>query len=968
MALIQAVKQGHVRGIKLLISNGDTLSLSSNVLGTTALIEACKFENKEIAKQMIKVLLKNGANVNDRDYLGRNAMHWACMAGNNTELLNALLSCQTPHIRANLNMTDYEGNSLLHYAVKTGKCSFIRHICKLYQRYGASDWARNKDGYLAADLALSLGHKHCAVMVRNVTEFDELSDDGEGDKAGTGGNGEKVPIVKQLKTEPAVPVPEKGDKQKFLELPLIETGKLARTGMANNRHRKKKKSSTSSQPDYKPGQPSEKSLAPLSYNQRKISEEILGKITYRNLLADMSLLQSVEYSSSYRQGVDESVRLKKLERVARNAVSLPALSTTTKTKTSESRTNHNKNKSKKQTQKEVPHFRPRKAKFKAPSDGNGPPKRKPQSISSSEISQTRHLNGSATIYCSSGNSSVAKPSEVEWKHNGIVVVVSDSARISKTSENNLLIKSLDYSDAGNYSCVNGNMTLGITTLIIEGKPSLTQTFAPHTILEGSKVNITCTANSIPAASISWEKNGEPLSEAASQVSILTSVNSDVVQSRVEILSASYLQNGTFKCIASNKHGMIMHQASMQVYVGAYISKPPMSKHFARKGTNLTLTCSAFGNPIPTVLWDNKFVNMSDTSHFRIQKRISGFITTSNLEIRNIQDSVGGNYTCLAANQFVHHTHRAVSQVFIQGYEKCLKLKVKHVAQTKASVEWDLSCTKQWPSSWVYVDVIVYKDGAAASVDTFERSPANRTATVLGLRPFREYRVKVRTIAKDAATGWQSDAVKFVTAQAAPSVPRSLNAVGKSLTSIEVRWKAPVELNGIVQQYEIKCRHSQQFGFANDFNMTIDAVAQPMRSIVIENLKMNTVYNVSVRERTGPGLWSIVVSTTTTTKEGALAPRNVLVSIISNSSVAVNWSSLAKEDVNGNLIGYLVVVSDNQGVVVFNRTVLSTQSQIKINMLQPSTYYNMKVSGLTKAGPGEQATVQFSTAKGEFIFP
>ncbi len=345
MALIQAVKQGHIRGIKLLISNGDTLSLSSNVLGTTALIEACKFDDKETAKKMVKVLLKSGACVNDRDYLGRHAMHWACMEGN-AELMNALLSFHRPNEQINLTMTDFEGNSILHYAVKTAKCSFIRHVCKLYERYGVTDWGRNKDGYLAADLALNLGHKHCAVMVRNVTDSDELSYSDRSDG--------RTPIEEKSSER----MRENTEKRTFLELPLIETGKLSIT--SKGKHKTKDDS-----PERRLQKTTETNLVPISYNQRKISEEIIGKITYRNLLADMHLIQSMEYSSSYRPGVDESVRLKRMELAAKH-VSLPVVS-----KVSDTQSNK---KIKKRTQKDVPHFRPRKKKSKA--DGNNVKKKR----------------------------------------------------------------------------------------------------------------------------------------------------------------------------------------------------------------------------------------------------------------------------------------------------------------------------------------------------------------------------------------------------------------------------------------------------------------------------------------------------------------------------------------------------------------------------------------------------------------
>ncbi len=98
-----------------------------------------------------------------------------------------------------------------------------------------------------------------------------------------------------------------------------------------------------------------------------------------------------------------------------------------------------------------------------------------------------------------------------------------------------------------------------------GQPSFAQIFGPQTILEGAKLNISCAARSVPKASLSWEMNGKPLSGDPGQIAISTSTMGNTVQSTVEILSASYLQNGTYQCLASNGLGITKHQASIQVY-------------------------------------------------------------------------------------------------------------------------------------------------------------------------------------------------------------------------------------------------------------------------------------------------------------------------------------------------------------------------------------------------------------------
>ena len=284
MALLQAVKEGYLKGIKQLINNGGLMGLNTDDMGTTPLIEACKFNDKEVAKRMIKVLLKHGANVNYRDKEGRNALHWISMTGDK-HLINLVVDSQTP---IDYSSTDRQGNSILFYAVQTGKCSFVRHICKLYKLNSAWDRGKNKNGMSAADLALQLGHKKCADRCKEVI---------------LGGNRELRPVSRNGKPTYLNELNEQVILPPIYNQPVEEVYK---PGQVVPKVSKKAKDNNKVNLDVA-------SFHPQVRSESAQSEEIIGMIDYKIVLSDLNWMQAIDSTSSYRTGVDEKARLEKIK-------------------------------------------------------------------------------------------------------------------------------------------------------------------------------------------------------------------------------------------------------------------------------------------------------------------------------------------------------------------------------------------------------------------------------------------------------------------------------------------------------------------------------------------------------------------------------------------------------------------------------------------------------------------------------
>ena len=103
---------------------------------------------------------------------------------------------------------------------------------------------------------------------------------------------------------------------------------------------------------------------------------------------------------------------------------------------------------------------------------------------------------------------------------------------------------------------------------------------------------------------------------------------------------------------------------------------------------------------------------------------------------------------------------------------------------------------------------------------------------------------------------------------APSPPRNIHHAQLDATTLEITWDPPKYPNGIIREYELLYGYYEKDSVVQVENKkSIDAISLPARRFVFKQLSFNTNYNISVRERTGTGLWSGRLRISVTTKEG-----------------------------------------------------------------------------------------------------
>ena len=123
--------------------------------------------------------------------------------------------------------------------------------------------------------------------------------------------------------------------------------------------------------------------------------------------------------------------------------------------------------------------------------------------------------------------------------------------------------------------------------IFLGKPQFTDIFLPATPKNGTILSLDCAAKGRPLPSITWFENTIQLKNQSNAIQITSQATGDVLTSNLNILSVSYWNNGSFSCIAANKHGSVEHSAPVQVHGMFYSTNQGLYNSLGLFGMSIT---------------------------------------------------------------------------------------------------------------------------------------------------------------------------------------------------------------------------------------------------------------------------------------------------------------------------------------------------------------------------------------------
>lgn len=151
--LVEAVTQGRLLQIRLLLDAGVNVNCKDLNGGQTALIRAMFLDDIKLRRRIAKVLLNYGAKVKLFDDLGRSALSWACMLGRE-DMVTLFFSL--PKVDLALENVDINGNTNLMLACMSGNVNIVETLSRAFRTNRLDVNKVNNQG----ESALTIAHEN----------------------------------------------------------------------------------------------------------------------------------------------------------------------------------------------------------------------------------------------------------------------------------------------------------------------------------------------------------------------------------------------------------------------------------------------------------------------------------------------------------------------------------------------------------------------------------------------------------------------------------------------------------------------------------------------------------------------------------------------------------------------------------------------------------------------------------------
>ncbi|XP_048824336.1 neural cell adhesion molecule 1 isoform X8 [Lagopus muta] len=442
------------------------------------------------------------------------------------------------------------------------------------------------------------------------------------------------------------------------------------------------------------------------------------------------------------------------------------------------------------------------------------------------------------------------PPTIIWKHKGRDVILKKDVRFIVLSNNYLQIRGIKKTDEGTYRCegrilARGEINFKDIQVIVNVPPSVRarQSTMNATANLSQSVTLACDADGFPEPTMTWTKDGEPIEQEDNEDKY--SFNYD--GSELIIKKVDKSDEAEYICIAENKAGEQDATIHLKVFAKPKITYVE-NKTAMELEDQITLTCEASGDPIPSITWKTSTRNISNE-----EKTLDGRIVVrsharvSSLTLKEIQYTDAGEYVCTASN-----TIGQDSQAMYLEVQYAPKLQGPVAVYTWEGNQVNITC-----EVFAYPSAVIswFRDGQLLPSSNYSNIKIYNTpsASYLEVTPDSENDFGNYNCTAVNRIGQESS--EFILVQAdTPSSP-SIDRVEPYSSTARVEFDEPEATGGVpILKYKAEWR---ALGEGEWHSRLYDAKeANVEGTITISGLKPETTYSVRLSAVNGKGVGEI----------------------------------------------------------------------------------------------------------------
>ncbi|KAM9113882.1 neural cell adhesion molecule 1 isoform 4-T4 [Pangshura tecta] len=442
------------------------------------------------------------------------------------------------------------------------------------------------------------------------------------------------------------------------------------------------------------------------------------------------------------------------------------------------------------------------------------------------------------------------PPTIMWKHKGRDVVLKKDVRFIVLPNNFLQIRGIKKTDEGTYRCegrilARGEVNFKDIQVIVNVPPSVRarQNTMNATANLSQSVTLVCDADGFPEPAMSWMKDRDLIERGVDDEKY--DFNYD--GSELTIKKVEKSDEAEYTCTAENKAGEEDAIIHLKVFAKPKITYVE-NKTAMELEDQITLTCEASGDPIPSITWRTSTRNISNE-----EKTPDGHIVVrsharvSSLTLKDIQYTDAGEYVCTASN-----TIGQDSQAMYLEVQYAPKLQGPVAVYTWEGNQVNITC-----EVFAYPSAVIswFRDGQLLPSSNYSNIKIYNTpsASYLEVTPDSENDFGNYNCTAVNRIGQESS--EFILVQAdTPSSP-SIDRVEPYSSTAQVEFDEPEATGGVpILKYKAEWR---ALGEEDWHSRWYDAKEANMEGIItIMGLKPETTYAIRLSAINGKGLGEI----------------------------------------------------------------------------------------------------------------